>query len=184
MLSPSPAGTPLDTRKTPVLNPLVAQDPAELAKYSARELLQRGTAFLNANRIDEATLALYTLCERFTNADETVPPHVLAIYATCLARQGKRKEAVEMCRLAVKRDPRSATCRLHMARIYLLSESRRKAVEELERGLSLSPDHSELLKLQREMGKRQPPVIGFLDRNNPLNVRLGKARSSKRKTTR
>lgn len=185
MLSLSSGGpSPLDTRKIAVLNRLVPQDPAELSKYSARELLQRGTAFLNANRVDDAALALFTLCERFTQADESVPPHVLALYARCLARQGKRKEAVEMCRLAVKRDPKSATCRLHMAWIYFLSESRRKAVEELERGLALSPDHPELLKLQREMGKRQPPVLGFLNRSHPINVRLGKARSAKRRTVR
>jgi hypothetical protein len=68
-----------------------------------------------------------------------------------------------------------------MAKIYLLAESRRKAYEELERGLALAPSHPDLKRLQRDMGVRQRPVIGFLSRDNPLNVKLGKARAGKKK---
>jgi predicted Zn-dependent protease len=153
----------------------------DLSKLSARELLYRAHALLNANRFDSATEAVYAVCERYSAADEPVPPQVLSLYALCLARQGKRKEAVDTCRLALKREPRNPTCRLHMARIYLLANARRKAFEELERGLSYSPENHELRRLEAEMGKRQPPVLGFLSRDNPLNVKLGKARAGKRK---
>ncbi len=156
-------------------------EPRDLSHYSARDLLQKGTAFLDANRLDDAALMLFTLCERFSAADEIVPPHVLSLYALCLARQGKRKEAIDMGRTALKRGGRSALCRLHMARIYLLAESRRKAVEELERGLSFAPNHPDLKRLQREIGVRQRPVIAFLSRDNPLNVKLGKVRAGKKK---
>ncbi|HET9795165.1 MAG TPA: hypothetical protein VFS34_11940 [Thermoanaerobaculia bacterium] len=156
-------------------------EPRDYSHYSARDLLQKGTAFLDANRVDDAAMMLFTLCERFSAADEAVPPHVLSLYALTLARQGKRKEAVDMGRTALKRGSRSALCRLHMAKIYLLAESRRKAFEELERGLALAPNHPDLKRLQREMGVRQPPVIGFLSRDNPLNIKLGKARAGKKK---
>jgi predicted Zn-dependent protease len=159
----------------------VPVDPADLPNFTARELLQQGTAYLNANRVADATLVLFTLCERFTVADESVPPHVLALYALCLARQGKRKEAVDMCRTAIRRDSRSATCRIQMAKIYLLADSRKKAFEEIAVGLTHSPNHPELLKLRKEMGVRQRPVIGFLSRDNPLNVKLGKARATKKR---
>ena len=163
---------------------MAADDDSDLNRYSARELLYRAAALLSANKVDEATLMLLTVCERFSAADETVPASVLSLYAFCLARQGKRKEAVETCRIAIKRDPRNATCRMHMARIYLLANSRRKAFEEMVRGLSFSPDHPDLRKLEQEMGRRSPPVIGFLSRDNPINVKLGKKRASKRKPTR
>jgi predicted Zn-dependent protease len=151
------------------------------SKLSVRELIHYGLGLLNENRVDDATSMVYTVCERFSAADEPVPPSVLSLYALCLARQGKRKEAVDMCRGAVRRDSKNPACRLHLAKIYLLANSRRKAYEELEHGLSLSPSHPELLRLEQEMGKRKPPVIGFLARDNPINVKLGKARSSKRR---
>lgn len=157
------------------------EDAATLLQYSARELLNKGTAYLDANRPEDAALLLFTLCERFSAAGETVPPHVLSLYALCLARQGKRKEAIDTCRTALKRGARNALCRLHMAKIYLLADSRRKAFEELARGLALSPNHPDLVRLRRDMGVRQRPVIGFLSRDNPINVRLGKARAQKKK---
>ena len=171
----------IDSCAARVLNHPVPLDPADLPNYSARELLQKGTAFLDAHRVDDATLMLFTLCERFSAADEPVPPHVLSLYALCLARQGKRKEAIDTCRTALKRGARSAICRLHMAKIYFLADSRRKAFEELERGLALAPNHPDLMRFQREIGVRQAPVIGFLSRDNPLNVKLGKARAAKKK---
>jgi hypothetical protein len=159
----------------------VPDEPRDFSHYSARDLLQKGTAYLDANRIDDAVLMLFTLCERFSAADEPVPPHLLSLYALSLARQGKRKEAIDIGRTALKRGGRSALCRLHMAKIYLLAESRRKAFEELERGLTMAPKHPDLVRLQREMGVRQPPVIGFLSRDNPINVKLGRARAGKKK---
>lgn len=176
------------TSRTPAV-PIVAagtigrvpEDASELSQYSARELLNRGTAYLDANRPEDAAVLLYTLCERFSAAGETVPPHVLSLYALSLARQGKRKEAIDTCRSALKRGARNALCHLHMAKIYLLADSRRKAFEALARGLVLAPRHPDLLRLQREMGVRQRPVIGFLSRDNPLNVRLGRVRAQKKR---
>jgi len=159
----------------------MSDDRIDNSKLSARELLRRGLAFLSANRIPEATSTMFAVCERFSAADEPVPPTVLAVYALCLARDGKRKEAIETCRIAVKRDPQNPTCRMYLAKIYLLANSRRKAIEEMERGLSFSPGHPELTKLQEEVGKRKPPVLKFLSRDNPLNVKLGKARAGKRR---
>jgi tetratricopeptide (TPR) repeat protein len=156
----------------------------DLSRLSARELLLRGHALLNANRVDAATASIFAVCERYSNADEPVPPQVLSLYALCLARQGKRKEAVDTCRMALKREPRNPACRLHMARIYLLANARRKAIEELEKGLGFSPGNHELLRFEAEMGKRRPPVIGFLSRDNPINVKLGKARAKGEKPSR
>lgn len=40
-------------------------------------------------------------------------------------------------------------------------------------GLEVDPGSLELLELQRELGVRRTPVVGFLDRGNPLNRLLG-----------
>ena len=124
---------------------------------------------------------LYEVCERFSRNGERVPSTALSLYSLTLAHQNRLKEAIDTCRLAIKRDPGNATARLHMAKIYLLADSRRRAVDELQKGLAASPKNPELLALQRELGTRRKPVIGFLSRNNPLNVKLGKARAQLKK---
>jgi len=151
------------------------------AEYTVRDLLRLGMSALKTRRLQEASAMLFEVCERFTRNGERVPATALSLYSLTLAHQNRLKEAIDTCRLAIKRDPENATARLHMARIYLLADSRRRAVEELSRGLLLSPKNPELLALQRELGTRRKPVIGFLSRDNPVNVKLGKARSQLKK---
>jgi predicted Zn-dependent protease len=124
---------------------------------------------------------LFEVCERFTRSGERVPPTALSLYALTLAYQNRMKDAIDTCRIALRREPDNATARLHMARIYLLADSRRRAFDELQKGLALSPRNQELLALHRELGQRRRPVLGILSRDNPLNVKLGKARSQIRK---
>ncbi|MGH9442910.1 MAG: tetratricopeptide repeat protein [Thermoanaerobaculia bacterium] len=151
------------------------------AEFTVRDLLKLGLAALKAKRVPEASAMLFEVCERFTRNGERVPPTALSLYALTLAHQNRMKDAIDTCRLALRRDPDNATSRLHMARIYLLADSRRRAVEEMQKGLAITPRHPELLALQKELGDRRKPVIGFLARQNPLNVKLGKARSQARK---
>jgi tetratricopeptide (TPR) repeat protein len=151
------------------------------AEYTVRDLLSLGMRALKSRRLQEASSMLFEVCERFTRNGERVPSTALSLYALTLAHQNRIKEAIDTCRLAVKRDPDNATARLHMARIYLLGDSRRRAVDEVQKGLAISPKNAELLSLQRELGVRRKPVIGFLSRENALNVKLGKARASLKK---
>ena len=150
-------------------------------EYTVRDLLKLGMNALRSKRVQEASAMLFEVCERFTRNGERVPSTALSLYSLTLAHQNRMKEAIDTCRLAIRRDPENATSRLHMARIYLLADSRRRAVDEVNKGLTLSPKNAELLALQRELGTRKKPVIGFLPRNNPLNVKLGKARAKLRK---
>lgn len=146
-----------------------------------RDLLKLGLAALKAKRVEEASGMLFEVCERFTRNGERVPPTALSLYALTLAYQNRMKDAIDTCRLALRREPGNATARLHMARIYLLAESRRRAFEELQKGLALSPRNQELLALHRELGQRRKPVIAILSRGNPLNIKLGKARAQVKK---
>ncbi len=151
-------------------------------EYTVRDLLQLGMSALKKKKVREATLMLFEVCERFTRSGERVPPMALSLYALALAHQSRLKEAIDTCRQALKRDPQNATTRLHMARIYILADSRRRAVDELHKGLSISPKHPDLLALEKELGARRKPVISFLSRDNPLNVKLGRARAQLKKS--
>jgi predicted Zn-dependent protease len=151
------------------------------AEFTVRDLLKLGLAALKAKRIPEASGMLFEVCERFARNGERVPPTALSLYALTLAHQNRMKDAIDTCRLALRREPDNATSRLHMARIYLLADSRRRAYEELQKGLAISPKNADLLSLQKELGARRKPVIALLARNNPINVKLGRARSQLKK---
>jgi hypothetical protein len=45
------------------------------------------------------------------------------------------------------------------------------------RGLSIQSDHQGIIRALKDMGVRKRPVLPFLNRNNPLNVYLGRVRS-------
>jgi hypothetical protein len=65
---------------------------------------------------------------------------------------------------------------LNQARAHLALNQRVRSVQAIERGLSLWPDHPGLAAARDALGLRRPPVLGFLSRNNLLNVLLGKIR--------
>jgi tetratricopeptide (TPR) repeat protein len=153
------------------------ENQALYAKYTAQDLLQLGRTALKFKRIREANVMLFEVCERFRRSGERVPPMVLSLYSLALAHQNRMKEAIDACRLALQRDPQNSTIRLHMARIYLLADSRRRAVDEFQKGLAISPNDLDLLALQKELGARRKPVIAFLSRGNPINAKLGRVRA-------
>ena len=149
----------------------------QLEEIPETELIRLGKEAWRKGNVNEAARMLFAACDRLSKNDEArVPASALSLYAVCLAQQGKLKEAVETCRHALSLEPSSLDSHMNMARIYLRANSRKKAVEILDRGLAISPRNRELLTLREEMGRRRPPVIGFLGRNNPVNVALGKLR--------
>ena len=69
--------------------------------------------------------------------------------------------------------------RINLAQVYLERDDRRKAIENLEAGLRLEPSNRRIHKIFEQIGQRQPPVISFLSRGNPINIWLGKMRAPK-----
>jgi hypothetical protein len=47
-------------------------------------------------------------------------------------------------------------------------------VESLNAGLRLEPNNAQLNRIFDRIGRRRPPVVPFLSRDNPLNVWLGR----------
>ena len=65
---------------------------------------------------------------------------------------------------------------LNQARVALALGQRVQAVRALERGLAEAPDDPVLDAARAALGRRGPPLIRFLPRDNPLNRWLGRLR--------
>lgn len=95
-----------------------------------------------------------------------------------IARCQKRtEEGLKLCRHAVKLQFYEPDNYVNLARTALLANERGEAVQAVRKGLKVDRNNLELQALYREMGIRQPPVLPFLARSNPLNLILGKIRS-------
>ena len=92
-----------------------------------------------------------------------------------LARhRGQIKKGLRLCRHAVKLEFYQPESYVNLARTALLSDRyRRQAANAVLDGLEIDPEHPELLELQKELGARRPPVVGFLSRRSLINRILG-----------
>lgn len=66
----------------------------------------------------------------------------------------------------------STTHHLNLAKVYLASGNKKKALSALRDGLAKG-GNEETLRMLAEMGVRTTPVFKFLPRSNPLNKFLG-----------
>jgi len=99
----------------------------------------------------------------------------LYYYGLCVAMVKRRySEGVKYCRLSVKANMFDPEHRYNLARVYVERGNRRQAFEALNAGLQLEPHHKRLNRLLDQIGRRRPPLIPLLGRDNPINVWLGK----------
>lgn len=124
----------------------------------------------------EGALTLFRLVQK--NGGE-IPVRALSYYGLCVVNvERQTKLAVEMAEKARTEEFFDTRHWANLVRIYLAGGSRRRAVAILHEGLDRMPGDSTLLNLRNEIGYRRPSPIPFLHRDNPLNVYLGKRRSS------
>jgi tetratricopeptide (TPR) repeat protein len=147
----------------------------ELDRYDDEELLKRGRDALKLQRYAQARDLLSEYCNRQTKRNLSVPTGILASYALALGHTHALKEGLDLCLKALSSDKRNPHIYWSLIQLYLTSGSRKKAVEAMEIGLKVAPDHRGLLKLREEMGVRKSPPIRFLSRDSIVNVKLGKA---------
>jgi len=108
---------------------------------------------------------------------EQVPGIAYSYLGYGVARfQGKQREGLKLCEHALKVQYYESDNHWNLTRIHVLMANRRLAVQALERGLKLDPDHAGLLEVKKEIGMRKRPVLGFLDRGHPVNIVLGRIR--------
>ncbi len=107
-----------------------------------------------------------------------VPAEIYAYLGYGCARYEHQVRAgLVLCQRAVKGAGDKPDGYLYLARIYLLSQNRRRAVRWLYRGLRAVPDSVELRELRRQLGVRRPPVVAGLSRSHPANRLLGRLRA-------
>jgi hypothetical protein len=92
--------------------------------------------------------------------------------------KNRRREGLALCEHAVKVEFFQPDNQLNLARTLLLNGNRKRAIDAVDRGLKIDPDHAELRALKQEMGSRRSPVFGLLGRDNFLNVFFGRLRHS------
>ena len=90
------------------------------------------------------------------------------------------KPAIDLCRRAIDLEFYNGDHYANLARVYVAADNRKKALETLEEGLKVAPEHDYLRSVRRSLGIRARPSVPFLDRTNPINVSLGQARHAKK----
>jgi tetratricopeptide (TPR) repeat protein len=146
----------------------------------------------NLNEAIEATkeedyLRAMTLFAEFYGGDDA-PTQLnskaakgLSYFGLCIALvQKKYKTAIDLCKRALELEFYNGDHYVNLMKVYVAAGNRKKALETVEAGLKLHPEDDALLAARRSLGVRARPAVPFLDRANPINVSLGRARHAKK----
>jgi hypothetical protein len=147
---------------------------SDLTEREDEELLVLGRDALKLKRYSQAAEYLLEYCDRLTKKGTIVPGGVLASYGVALGHTQRLREGMAVCLNGVASDRRNPHVYWCLAELHVLAGSRKKALEAVDRGLSLSPGHPGLVRLRKELGVRQGTPIPFLSRASGVNVRLGR----------
>lgn len=133
---------------------------------------KEGLRFLRNNYAKKAMVHF----TRAAELDKTNPFYLSYVGLTLAAAERNWDEAEEICQRAVKMRRTQAELYLNLAEVFRLAGRRDEAVETLVLGRQMTKKDPRILAALRKYGIRRPPVLSFLDRQNVLNVKLGKAR--------
>ncbi|HEX2832313.1 MAG TPA: hypothetical protein VHW00_04820 [Thermoanaerobaculia bacterium] len=151
--------------------PTPAQNLDEAIRLAkAEEFLQALTLFLDVYGTEDAP-------------PMTTPKSAsgLSWFGLALALVRKQmKPAIDLCRRAIDLEFYNGDHYANLARVYVTANNRKKALDTVEQGLKLVPEHDYLLAVRKTLGVRARPAVPFLDRSNPINVSLGQARHHKK----
>jgi tetratricopeptide (TPR) repeat protein len=140
-------------------------------------LLTRVEQYADAVKIFEAHLPQLS---SGTDDDKRVAAAVFSYYGLCIAALRKQySDGIKYCELSLKVQPSNSEHYENQGKIHLLARSRARAVDALLNGLSYDPNNKGINRVLDSIGRRRPPVIGFLPRDNFLNVYFGKRRHEK-----
>lgn len=139
--------------------------------------LRAGISAVSQHQYDQAL----RIFNAVYSAGNITAPHALSYYGLCLARVEKKySTAIRLCQKAVELEFYDSEHWVNLIQVYQLAGSRKKAVEVLDRAMRRLPRDEKLIATRAVMGFRSPPVLSFLHRDNPLNIRLGRMRHKRR----
>jgi hypothetical protein len=102
--------------------------------------------------------------------------------ALAMSSQARVPDGARFCEIAIQKEPYQAEHYAILARIWQAGRNRLKTVQAVDRGLKEIPNSQILLEIRGEIGWRERNAVGFLPRNHPVNVTLGKMLRKKPKS--
>jgi tetratricopeptide (TPR) repeat protein len=161
-------------------------DPNESSGNAAvRERVRQAIDMTREDRYEDALEIFETQLPTLTEGDiqdRRIAAAAFSYYGVCVAMVKRRyADAVNYCNVSLKANFMDAEHRANLATVYLERNDREKAIETLNEGLRMQPGNRQIQKIFREIGRRRPPVIPFLPRDNPINVWLGRRRYEREK---
>ena len=147
-----------------------------MVNQAAEQSFTRGLDALSHGRAREA-LAMFEAAieiEKRSGGDRPQARY-LSFYGLCLAIEHKQlNEGIRFCQQALRSEFFNPDLCCNLGRLLLRAGRRREAHDVLLKGYSLQPGHHGIHEELGRMGMRRRPVCGFLSRNNPVNVVLGR----------
>jgi tetratricopeptide (TPR) repeat protein len=153
-------------------------DPAQQAVRNAVKLTREGH-LAEALTIFEEHLAGLT---KGTPGARRLAGAAFSYFGVCLAAHRKKyAEAVQYCEISLRINPLDPEHRTNLALVYLERDERERAFETLNAGLRLDRKNRRINLILDSLGRRRPPVVPFLSRQNPINIWLGRRRAEIRR---
>jgi tetratricopeptide (TPR) repeat protein len=140
------------------------------------ELVKRGIDLCRLEHWNEGLDCLAQVFNAHQRPSGELPSLMLSYLGYAIARQGRKKEGLVLCEQAVRAEFYQVENLYNLARTALLLDDRRKAMGALDKALQIDANHGPSRDLRSEIGRRRPPVLGFLDRDHALNRLLGRLR--------
>src|SRR5579863_7121749 len=101
-------------------------------------------------------------------------PYYMSYLGVVMARsEQKWAEAEKLCDSAVRMKRNQAQLYLNLAEVYATAGRREDAVETLQAGLKFARRDVRLTIAMNRLTNRREPVLSFLDRQHPMNRKLG-----------
>lgn len=148
-----------------------------MSEIDPTEAMRRG---IQAVRREDYLAALTLLGDAYGSSHDMPPPDGLSYLGLCVALvQKKIKPGVDLCKKAIEMQFYHGDHYANLARVYMVAEHRRKALDTIEKGLKVVPDDEQLTALKKELGNRKSPPIPFLPRGHALNVMIGRKRHAR-----
>lgn len=158
-------------------------DPNSPTREELEEIVNEAALLTRVEKYDQAVKIFEEYLPRLssgTDKEKIVAASVFSYYGLCVAALRKKySDGIKYCQLSLKVQSSNPEHYENQAKIHLLARNRARAVDALFEGLSYDPDNKPINQILDRIGRRQPPVISFLPRDNVLNIYLGKKRHTK-----
>lgn len=100
-------------------------------------------------------------------------PAFYSYFALCVAKErGQVKKAIALCEDAMKKDAENTVHYLNLGKILLRAGNQDDAIRVFREGLKYGVDPLIIDEINK-LATRKPPIIPFLNRNNPINKYVG-----------